>query len=98
MKKILRFAAKILTAGLFVYQDEILEKIEKEINNIKNDLSKKDITKQVKAILKKAEAIKSKTLKTKVADIINQNKTICLNVRFDELKNRFIIKVENEKN
>jgi hypothetical protein len=98
MKKILRFAAKILTAGLFVYQDEIIEKIEKEINNIKKDLSKKDLTKQVKDILKKAEAIKSKTLKSKVADIISQNKTICLNVRFDESKNRFIIKVENEKN
>jgi len=97
MKKILRFVGKVLTAGLFVYQDEILEKIEKEINSIRTDISKREFTKKIKAILSKVESLKNKKIKSKVAEIINRNNTFYINVRFDEPKNKFIIKID-EKN
>ena len=97
MKKILRFVGKVLTAGLFVYQDEILEKIEKEINSIRTDISKREFTKKIKAILSKVESLKNKKIKSKVAEIINRNNTFYINVRFDEPKNKFIIKAD-EKN
>lgn len=94
MKKILRFVGKVLTAGLFVYQDEILEKIEKEINSIKSDISKREFTKKIKAILSKVESLKNKDIKRKVADFINRNNTFYINVRFDEPQNKFIIKAD----
>jgi hypothetical protein len=97
MKKILRFVGKVLTAGLFVYQDEILEKIEKEINSIRTDISKREFTKKIKAILAKVESLKNKDIKRKVANFINRNNTFYINVRFDEPKNKFIIKID-EKN
>jgi len=97
MKKILRFVGKVLTAGLFVYQDEILEKIEKEINSIRTDISKREFTKKIKAILSKVESLKNKKIKRKVANFINRNNTFYINVRFDEPKNKFIIKAD-EKN
>ena len=97
MKKILRFVGKVLTAGLFVYQDEILEKIEKEINSIRTDISKREFTKKIKAILAKVESLKNKDIKRKVANFINRNNTFYINVRFDEPKNKFIIKAD-EKN
>ena len=97
MKKILRFVGKVLTAGLFVYQDEILEKIEKEINSIRTDISKREFTKKIKAILSKVESLKNKKIKSKVAEIINRKNTFYINVRFDEPKNKFIIKAD-EKN
>ena len=97
MKKILRFVGKVLTAGLFVYQDEILEKIEKEINSIRTDISKREFTKKIKAILSKVESLKNKDIKRKVANFINRNNTFYINVRFDEPKNKFIIKAD-EKN
>jgi hypothetical protein len=94
MKKILRFVGKVLTAGLFVYQDEILEKIEKEINSIRSDISKREFTKKIKAILSKVESLKNKDIKRKVADFINRNNTFYINVRFDEPQNKFIIKAD----
>lgn len=94
MKKILRFVSKVLTAGLFVYQDEILEKIEKEINSIRSDISKREFTKKIKAILSKVESLKNKDIKRKVADFINRNNTFYINVRFDEPQNKFIIKAD----
>lgn len=94
MKKILRFVGKVLTAGLFVYQDEILEKIEKEINSIRTDISKREFTKKIKAILSKVESLKNKDIKRKVANFINRNNTFYINVRFDEPKNKFIIKAD----
>jgi len=92
MKKILKFVGKVLTAGLFVYQDEILEKIENEINSLKDDISKKEITKKIKDILSRVETLKNKSVKYKVADIITKNKKISISVIFDESTNRFIIK------
>jgi hypothetical protein len=94
MKKILKFVGKVLTAGLFVYQDEILEKIEKEINSIRSDISKREFTKKIKAILSKVESLKNKDIKRKVADFINRNNTFYINVRFDEPQNKFIIKAD----
>lgn len=95
MKKFLRFAVKILSAGLFVYQDEIIELVEEQLKNIKSELSEKEIVREIKKILKKVDSVKSKKIKAKIANIISNRKDFNVNVLYDDTKNKFSVKLGN---